>query len=239
MNWDNDMKIPADLTNKLTPVTEVFLPKRRYDVALDSLLKVKSEFPTHHIVDYYLGICYSNLNQFGEALHRFKKIINSKQLNIVQLTQVNMVTGLIQTEQNKLENAQHSFENAIKINPSSSMSYSALGYVHYLTKRYDLAIQNFKMALSLDPNNAGAHNNLGYTLSEIGVNLNEAIRSCRKAVALYPNSAAYRDSLGWAYYVAGNFAESASELQKALALAPNNETIKEHLKKAMNRRDRS
>jgi tetratricopeptide (TPR) repeat protein len=149
----------------------------------------------------------------------------SKQLGLSRTRSNDL--GLKLTEKNKLDQAELYFKKAIEINNTSSMCYSALGYLYYLRRQYETAIQDFRRALQLDPNNAGAHNNLGYTLSEIGVNLNEAVRECRKAVMLNANSAAYHDSLGWALFVSGDFAESAKELRRALELAPPS-VIQEH-----------
>jgi tetratricopeptide (TPR) repeat protein len=233
------MKKPADLINKLKPITDVYMPKQKYDVAIQELLKLKERFSQYHVVDYYLGICNINLNAFEEGVHYLGNISNSQQLSIVQMVQTNMILGLIYTELGEYKNAEEYFQSAIKINPRSSMCHSALGYVYYLQKRYDHAISNFKKALQLDPNNASAHNNLGYTYAEINININEAVMECRKAIALNPSSAAYYDSLGWAYYASGQFGEAVKQLQKALELSPRNITIQEHLSKAIKKRDRS
>lgn len=233
------MKLPTELTKKLKPVTDIYLEKRRYDSAIEDLLKMKAEFPDFDIVDYYLGVCYINKDQYRDGVKRLEAVRKSKQLGLIQLTQVNMILGLIHTEKNKLDQAELYFKKAIEINNTSSMSYSALGYVYYLRRQYDTAIQNFRRALQLDPNNAGAHNNLGYTMAEIGVNLNEAVRECRKAVMLNANSAAYHDSLGWALFISGDYPESAKELRRALEIAPAEQVIQEHLQKALDKRDHS
>ncbi len=233
------MKLPGELTKKLKPVTDIYLEKRRYDSAIEDLLLLKAEFPNYDIIDYYLGICYINRDQYREGVKRLETARKSKQLGLVQLTQANMLLGLIHTEKNKLEQAELYIRKAIEINNSSSMSYSALGYVYYLRKQYDTAIQNFRRAIQMDPNNASAHNNLGYTMAEIGLNLNDAVRECRKAVMLSPNSAAYHDSLGWALFASGDYAESTKELRKALEIAPEEPLIREHLQKAMEKRDKA
>lgn len=233
------MKLPGDLINKLKPVTDIYLEKRRYDSAIDDLQKLKAEFPDYDIVDYYLGVCYVNKDRYREGVKRLEKVRTSKQLGLVQLTQVNMILGLIHTEKNKLDQAEIYFRKAIEINDSSSMAHSALGYVYYLRGQFETAIQNFRRAIQLDPNNAGAHNNLGYTMAEIGINLSEAVRECRKASVLSPSSAAYHDSLGWAVYMSGDYGESVRELRKALELAPAEPVIQEHLQRAMDKRDRA
>lgn len=233
-----EMKIPADLENRLRPVTDVFIAKRKFDVALETLLKIKNDFPHQDVVDYYLGICQVNLNRFQKAAETFTQIRESKNITLIQLLQVNLILGLIFTEENLLDEAEKCFRKALLLNAQSSMAESALGYIFYLRGQYEAAIRSFRRALELNPNNAGAHNNLGYTLAEIGLNLSEAVRECRKAVALSPLSAAYHDSLGYAYFVSGQFGDSVVQLRKALDLAPANPEIQGHLEAALRKRDR-
>ncbi len=226
------MKIPKDLKSKLTPITDIYLPREKYDTALDLLLELKGKFPNFHIVDYYIGISYMNLADVSQALKYLMPLTRSNQLTILQLVQGNMIQGLIFTDAQEYDRAEQVFKAAIEAHPQSSMAHSALGYIYYLIKRYDEAIRNFKVAIELDPNNPSAHNNLCFTYAEIGININEALVEGRKAVALDPNSAAYHDSLGWAYFMAQDYNSAVKQLQKAFELYPNHPDIIEHLEKA-------
>ena len=226
------MKIPAELTHKLSPITDIYIPKGKFDTALEFLDDIKKNFPSFHVVDYYRGLCLVNLNKFDQAEPILNNINQSNQLSVVQLVQTNMLLGLIHTENNKDNLAEQDFKNALKINPQSSMATSALGFVYYKFKRYDEALRHFKKAIEIDPNNAGAYNNLSYTLAEIGINVGDAVIAGRKAVALNPDSPAYRDSLGWAYYASQDYGNAVNELQKAFDLLPNHPDIIRHLEQA-------
>lgn len=228
----------SELSKKLANIQKHFIQKKRYDVAIEDLQKLGNEHDYPDPVLYFLGVCYANTGELRKAIEHLDVLTDSDELSIIQLTQVNMLLGYAYTEMEDFYNAELSFKRAIEINPQSSMSYSALGYVYYLAKKYDLSIMNFKKSIEIDPNNASARNNLGFTLAEIGINLNEAVSECRKAVALNPNSAAYRDSLGWVHYTMGNYKEAADELQKALQFPCNQQdVISEHLNLAIKKRD--
>ncbi len=226
------LKLPRELKSKLHPVTDIYLPRAKFDTALDILKEIKEKFPNFHVVDYYLSICYMNMGDVPLALKTMIPLGKSNQLNIIQLVQVNMLQGLIYTESEEFDRAEKSFKQALEANPQSSMAHSALGYVYYLLKRFDEAIRNFKKAIELDPNNASAHNNLCFTYSEIGINVGEALVEGRKAVALDPNSAAYHDSLGWAYFAGQDYNSAVKQLQQAFELLPNHPEILDHLEKA-------
>jgi tetratricopeptide (TPR) repeat protein len=79
-----------------------------------------------------------------------------------------------------------------------------------------------------DPDHAGACNDLGYHLADMGRNLDEAERLVRhaltvdridrrKAGSADPESALYRDSLGWVLFRQGKLAEARVELERATA----------------------
>jgi len=63
---------------------------------------------------------------------------------------------------------------------------------------------------------AGFNNNLGYTWVDLGMNLEQATRMIRKAVAAKPLWGTYLDSLGWAHYKAGDFAAARKQLERAI-----------------------
>ncbi|OHD56318.1 MAG: hypothetical protein A2Y33_11975 [Spirochaetes bacterium GWF1_51_8] len=232
------MKIPSELEKRLQPVVGVFIEKKKFEAAIEALASIKKNFPDFHIVDYYLGICHINLLDYDKGVRSFEAVKASNQLSPVQIAQTNLILGLVYSQLKELDKAESAIKNALNFNPQSSMAHSELGYIYYLAKRYPEAIRYFKLAIELDPNNAGAHNNLGFTYAEIGININDSIRECRKAVALNRNSPAYRDSLGWAYYAAGQYSEAVKELEKAMEYDSTNPMIAEHYKEAMQKRDR-
>jgi tetratricopeptide (TPR) repeat protein len=67
------------------------------------------------------------------------------------------------------------------------------------------------------PENVGALNDLGYLWVEQNKNLERAVEMIREAVEGDPDNEAYRDSLGWAYYQMGRYADAVEELKKAVA----------------------
>lgn len=231
------MKISSEVMSKLKPI-EIFLSKKKYESALEYIKSIEQQYPSIHLIHYYAGIAHLNLGNLDESKKNLEKLIKSDQLSIVQLIQVNMLLGLIYTDESELMQAEYYYKEALKINSKSSMCYSALGYIYYLNKRFDSAIQNFKTAIELDQNNASAHNNLGFTYADIGINLNIAIRETQLAVQLNPESAAYHDSLGWALCANNQYNEGIKELEKALKLAPENSVIKQHLNEALRKKDK-
>lgn len=85
-------------------------------------------------------------------------------------------------------------------------------------ERVDEYLALSEQLLATSPTSAGLNNDLGYTLVDAGRDVARATALIRKAVAQEPLEAAYLDSLGWAYYKAGDFAAAREQLARACRL---------------------
>ena len=88
----------------------------------------------------------------------------------------------------------------------------------------------FEKALSIDRHYPNALNSLGFIYADEDIDADKALQYCREAVSLRPGHAPYLDSLGWALYKKGNFADARKQLRAALDLSPGNREIARHLK---------
>jgi predicted Zn-dependent protease len=71
----------------------------------------------------------------------------------------------------------------------------------------------------LDPANASASNDLGYTWADQGRNLPRAESLIRVAVAQEPDNQSFLDSMGWVLYKQGRYTEAVGYFQQALGPA--------------------
>jgi tetratricopeptide (TPR) repeat protein len=82
------------------------------------------------------------------------------------------------------------------------------------------AIECYRKAIELDPNNAITHNDLGLSWYYQGQDA-EAIKSYRKAIELDPNNAIFYSNLGLSLQNQGQDAEAIESYRKAIELDPN------------------
>ena len=85
------------------------------------------------------------------------------------------------------------------------------------------------LALVLDPNNAQILNYLGYSLLERNQDVARASAMVRKAFEFAPGSTAVMDSMGWAHFQTGEFAQAVTLLENAAKASGNDLAINEHL----------
>lgn len=81
----------------------------------------------------------------------------------------------------------------------------------------------------IDPQNSYILNYLGYTLLEKREEKLLGLELVRKAYLISPESVAITDSLGWGYFLAGDYGKAVELLEKAVRAAGNDLTINEHM----------
>ncbi len=72
-------------------------------------------------------------------------------------------------------------------------------------------------------------NYLGYSWLEKVLNLERALGMIERAVEQRPEDGYIIDSLGWAHYRLGNYADAVRQLERAVEYRPEDPTINDHL----------
>lgn len=104
-------------------------------------------------------------------------------------------------------------QRARQLDPLSSETNFLLGQSFYLARRYDLAVNQLRTTLDLDPNFWVAHDELGWVYQEQG-DLPQAIAEFEKARALEPSVAEPLASLGRGFALSGQTAKAHQVLDQ-------------------------
>lgn len=108
-------------------------------------------------------------------------------------------------------------------------------HTFYLISIYEKDGQYSKVDDSLlemitkNPQNAKALNFLGYSYLERGIKMKKAFGYITKALSIKPNDGYIRDSLGWYYYLQGNYQRALEYLTKAYKDSGEDEEVAMHL----------
>ena len=203
-----------------------------WDKALDKFLNTATSDlnETEKIeLAYYLGLCYTKLNHYDEALSFLEQVVTSGQ-NILRVFQCRMTLAYIYVITKRIRMAEYELKRLQDAGLESPLLYNTLAFAAWTQKKNKNAINFYEKTLEIDSDNATAMNSMGYILADTGTDIMRALRLCRKAVDFKPQNPAYLDSLGWAYYKSGEVVEARTWLRRALDIAPDEETIKKHFK---------
>lgn len=116
-----------------------------------------------------------------------------------------------------------------EIKPGHWVLFYTRGIALERARQWPRAEADFLKALELEPDQPLVMNYLGYSWLEQGRNLDRAQEMIEKAVTQRPRDGYIVDSLGWACYLRGNFAEAVRHLEQAVVLVADDTTINDHL----------
>ena len=169
------------------------------------------------------------LGSTDEALAILKDLVALKPEDI--LAQIALGDAL--RRQDRCDLAISAYSNAIALVPNPAPGNWPLFY-----KRAGCRFQNddwpgaeadFRRALALAPDEPRLLNELGYSYVDRGENLAEALEMIERAVAASPETGYIVDSLAWAYFRLGRFAEAVAPQEKASRLMPVDPIVTDHL----------
>ena len=212
-----------------------FYTEKKYELALKELLKSESTLKDNPDLSYYLGLCYTKLKQYDEAIIFLEQAIATHS-NVLYLYQCRMILAYIYaiTEQYKL--AEHELKRLVKDGYESVQVYCSCGYVQYQQRNTEKAMEFFEKALEIDDEHPTTLNSIGYILADEDIDPDTAVEYCSKAVKKVPNYYPFLDSLGWALYKVGKKEKAMEYLKIAFDLAKGNKIVAKHLKEVMDSR---
>ena len=120
-------------------------------------------------------------------------------------------------------------KNLPKIQANHWVLFYARGISYEQNDQWDLAEKDFLKALVLSQNHYTVLNYLGYSYLEKGEKLDEAFAMVSQAAEKAPYEGSILDSLGWAYYLRGDYDKAVEILEKAVDLQAGNALINAHL----------
>lgn len=136
-------------------------------------------------------------------------------------------------EQEKFEEAAGAYTDAIaRAEPLKATDWPLLyarGISFERDGEWSKAEDDFERALKLEPNQPDVLNYLGYSWLVMNENVGKAREYLEIAASARPEDAHIIDSLGWAHYLSGDYAQAVTQLEKAADLMPDDPTVNEHL----------
>ena len=119
-----------------------------------------------------------------------------------------------------LEKARRALSDADSRNPDSAMVHFEAGELNRAAGWYDKAVDSYRRALQLEPQNGNIWDRLARTYQSMPGRQVEAAQAFEKAVELQPSYFEPYLDFGTFYFRLGNYSEAESQLQRAIQLAP-------------------
>lgn len=210
--------------------------EKNYSQALACFLGIPSDSTVNKIeIAYYLGLCYTKLNQYDDALLFLEQVVTSG-TQLERILQCRFLLAIIYAISGRKRLADFELNKLLETGYMTPSVYAAIAYVAWEQKDTEKCLSYYEKSLEKDPENVSSLNGLGYVLACEDRDLTKALSLCKKAVKSSPKSSACLDSLGWVYYKLGLYDDAMHYLEKAEKLNPDSKEIAEHIKQVMNSR---
>jgi len=197
--------------------------------AIAALKRVAKDSPLKRDAEIQIGLNYNALDKLDEARSHLAALIEADPSDLEAVISLGNVLRAHKLFAESEEVYTRGIETLDTPQPQHWLIYYYRGICRERQKSWDAAEVDFRKALELYPDQPLVLNYLGYSLVDLGLNLDEALGMIRKAVALRPNDGFIVDSLGWAYYKLGRYEEAVKELERAVELRPADPVINDHL----------
>lgn len=223
----------GDLGKNLAPrseglVIETLSLSKQPEKALAAADAAVEKYPDDHSLRYLRASLLGQQGHVNEGIEQLKELLKGSSDD----SEIYISMAQIYSQAKRYDDAEAVANKAL--NQSSKpedqkVARFMLGSILERQKKWDLAEEQFKKVLAVDPMDAPAANYLGYMLADRGVRLEESVKYIQKALEVDPNNGAYLDSLGWAYYKMDRYDLAQAPLEKAVRLMAGDPTVQEHL----------
>ncbi|ARJ48832.1 tetratricopeptide repeat protein [Candidatus Pelagibacter sp. RS40] len=118
-----------------------------------------------------------------------------------------------------------------QIDKNSNMYADVLyrrGGTYERLKNYSKADKDLLMSLNIRPDHAYTLNYLSYSWLERNIKIEKAMKMLMRAYELRENDPYITDSVGWGYYLIGDFINAEKYLRKAVELMPDDPIVNDH-----------
>ncbi|HUO89675.1 MAG TPA: tetratricopeptide repeat protein [Rhizomicrobium sp.] len=202
---------------------------QKYEDAVAVYATVDRRSPYWRLAAVEIALDEARLGRNDDAIARLKALTAAEPNDIEAWTAL----GDTYRSTSKFAEAAAAYDHAVQLvggdQPSNWPLYFARAVSEDGSKNWSAAEIDLKKALKLAPNEPTLLNYLGYSWVDQNRNIPEALAMLEKAHMLKPSDGYIADSVGWAYYKLGRYADAAKTLENAVELVPGDPTINDHL----------
>jgi tetratricopeptide (TPR) repeat protein len=188
------------------------------DKANELLKRELERFPKNQMLHELVAAIAIQAHDYDRAAGEYRVLIAMTPSNktfYFQLAEALRVKGETNGYISTLEQAQKLFPRDLSPTLVLASALDGLG-------RRDAAIQQYRRAMELQPDDPRVLNNLAFAMVETSGNLDEALRMAQRAVQRVPDQPVFVDTLGW-IYVKRKMTDSAVQvLDSVVKKQPNN-----------------
>ncbi len=192
---------------------EALFFERRYPEAVEAFTHYAGTKPENPWGHYMLGLSSWKAGEYEAAEAAFDRAIELDPRHVKSF--LNLARVYLDTE--RAEDALVRIEEALVVDPGSSVAFRLQGRAHHQLGELDRAVESYREAILIDEQDAWSMNNLGLILIE-QERFMEALPPLARAVELRGDVAVFQNNLGMALERTGYFTLAEEAYKSAVAI---------------------
>jgi tetratricopeptide (TPR) repeat protein len=217
----------------LAALASAYETAQRYQDAINAYNRIPPGTALQPAIDIRKAFDLNSLEKVDEAKKILDRLATESPTDLKPLDAL----GNILRARKRYGEAVETYTSALKLIPKPDKRHWSIFYsrgtCYERLKNWPAAEADLQKALELFPDQPLALNYLGYSWIDQNRNLKQGMALIEKAVALKPDDGYIVDSLGWAHYKLGNYAEAVRFLERAVELKPQDPVLNDHLGDAL------
>jgi tetratricopeptide (TPR) repeat protein len=203
----------------------LYFDNQKYEEAEKIMNEAIDLFPYDFSVNLILGLSLAQQGKNVEAKDYLKKALEINPADVTALS----AYGFALSQLNENEEAVIYLKRALVVDPNNVNLLGQLGLILNNLKNFTESDSVYEKALEFDPSNALINNNYAYSLSERGLQLERALQMVTIAIEADSLNSSYLDTVGWIYYMMGNYKPAKIYIEKAIEVGGENSVMLDHL----------
>jgi tetratricopeptide (TPR) repeat protein len=225
--------LSPDLELAKIVLADRFEALNKYHDAIAVYRSIDGDSPYGPAAAVQIAVDQMKLDENGKAVDELAALVAKRPDDISAWTSL----GDAYRAEEKFTQAADAYDHAVNllgtIAPKDWPLFYARAVSEQQSHNWTAAEADLQRALKLSPQQPQVLNYLGYSWVDQNRRLPEALAMLEKARALSPFDGYIVDSVGWAYYRLGRYADAARALESAVLLVPADPTINDHLGDAL------
>lgn len=222
--------LSPDMPDALLRLAGLLADAEHYESALDTLAKIGKDSPEFDTARLQAAWIHQQAGDVDAAIGALEEFLRLAPDNVRAWSTL----GDVYRVEERWRDAAQAYTRALALPVENSgvepwFLHFTRGIAYERMDQWELAEADLLAALDFNPDQAQVLNYLGYSWIDRGMNLERGTAMIEKAVSLRPEDGFIIDSLGWAYYLRGEYDEAVRHLERAVLLEPTDPTLSDHL----------
>ena len=203
----------------------LYFDNRKYDEAEVVMSEAILTFQEDFYVNLILGLSLAQQSKHAEAEKYLKKatILNPK--DITALSAYAFTLNQLKED----DKAIFYLNRALEIEPDDAQLIGTLAMIYNGMEDFEKSDSLYERALELKPDDPLLSNNYAYSFATRNIQLERALKMVKISVKEDSLNSSYLDTIGWVYFMLGNYTEAKIYLEKAIEIGGESSVMLDHL----------